>query len=310
VFYKTSVREIGRQVPPAAFFSDGEGGTVGGGGNFVTFFQNRVSEGRHALLMRLIFLNILALIIGAAISYWLARRALKPIEDAMDAQTRFSSDASHELRTPLTALRTRNEVTLRKRQLDTAEAKKVIRSNLDEIIKLENLTDGLLKLSRKNGRDIVKQPVLLQEIANEAMNRVIESAQAKSIKIDEEVPPVRVMADNQGLTQAVVILLDNAIKYSPDNSSIVIGGHRAAKYGVIRVTDKGPGIRATDLPHIFERFYRADSSRTKDGENGYGLGLAIAQKIVEQHGGEIQVQSEQGEGSTFSIRIPLADPPQ
>ncbi len=168
VFYRTSAHELGRQLPPSSFYGQRGLDNLGPDG-FNQFFRDRIAEGRSTLLHRLILLNLLALIVGAGISYYLARRTLKPIEEAMDAQARFSSDASHELRTPLTAIRTRNEVTLRKPHLTAGQAKEVINSNLQEVIKLEKLSDGLLRLSRENGNGLVKAPVSLQEIAGEAM---------------------------------------------------------------------------------------------------------------------------------------------
>jgi two-component system sensor histidine kinase CiaH len=268
--------------------------------------QKRVSSIRSDLLRRLIMLNAAALVFGAALSYYLARRTLQPIEAAMDAQTRFSSDASHELRTPLTALRARNEVALRKSTLTLTEAKEIIRNSIDQTIKLERLSDGLLRLSRDNHRGLEKKSISLEEIANTAMNGIIESAQAKGIAVDEAVPDIKVVGDTQGLLQAVTILLENAIKYSENASVIHITGSVEGKHGLLSVQDEGLGIRAVDLPHIFERFYRADHARTKHGEYGYGLGLSIADKLVAQNEGEITVESTIGEGSTFTIRLPLA----
>ncbi len=304
VFYRTGAQEIGRQLPPPSFYGD----QFGTPGIFDDFFRRRISEGRHELLVRLILLNILAVSIGAGISYYLARRTLTPIEHAMDAQARFSSDASHELRTPLTAIRTRNEVALRKPKLGLSEAKDVIKSNLEEAIKLEKLSDGLLRLSRQNGKDLPKAPVLLGEVANDAMNQFIKPAQAKNIKIEDSVPEIKVLGDTASLTQAVAVLIDNAVKYGNDGDTIHLEGYTRAGQGFLTVRDTGPGIRASDLPHIFDRFYRADHSRSRMGGDGYGLGLSIAQKIVEQHGGEISASSALGEGSAFMIKLPLLEP--
>lgn len=312
VFYRTSIHALGRQIPPPSIYgegfrTDGGGGIVGNGNGdgFTTFFTQRISEGRSDLLARLVLLNILAFFIGSIISFFLARASLEPIEEAMEAQSRFSSDASHELRTPLTAIRTRNEVALRKPKLSTAEAKQVIQSNLDEVIKLEMLSEGLLRLARQDGKPLELSAVDLDEVATEAINKVIEPAQAKNITIDETVPKISVQADSASLAQAIKILLDNAIKYSPTKSKVMVSGYKKGKHGFLQVKDEGQGIKAADLPLIFDRFYRADNARTKQGDNGYGLGLSIAQKIIEQHGGDITAKSTVDKGSTFTIKLAL-----
>ncbi len=263
--------------------------------------QQRVQALREALQRRLILFNAGALIVGTGISYFLARRTLAPIEAAIDLQARFSSDASHELRTPLTALRARSEVALHDPHLTLAEAKRVIKDDVEQTHKLEQLAEGLLRLSRQDN-PWKKQSVSLQEIANDAMNTVIPQAKSQHIIIEEHVPHVQVYADRQGLAQAVVILLENAIKYSPEGSTVYLGGSVDGKIAQLSVRDEGSGIHDKDLPHIFERFYRADVSRSKQG---HGLGLSIAQKIITQQDGTITVRTAMGTGSVFTLTIPL-----
>lgn len=265
--------------------------------------EQQVASFRRELLYRLLLFNAGALLVGTVISYFLARRTLRPIEEAMALQARFSSDASHELRTPLAALRTNGEVALRDTSLTLAQAKKVIKNSVEQTYKLERLADALLRLAREDKRSLVKRPVSLVEIANEAMNATITRAQAKRITIEENAPHVLVLADRENIIQAVRIVLDNAIKYSPKGTHIHIEGSSEGAYATLRIKDEGMGIAAHDLPHIFERFYRADASRNQDG---YGLGLSIAHKIVSQHGGTISAQSSAGHGSVFIITLPLA----
>ena len=306
VFYNTSSRELGRQVPtpsvlrgyvtivPRAGFPDYRG-----------FFQQRIEEGRGDLLGKLIVLNVLTLFGGACLSYYLARRTLRPIERAMEAQSRFASDASHELRTPLAAIQTENEVALRASDLSLKRAKELLRSNLEEVKRLRDMSDDLLRLARGDkGTEL--QPVWLDDIAVEAMNHVIKAAQAKNISIEEAVSHLQIQGDAHSLTRALIVLLDNAVKYSGDDSTVKIFGAVHGKVAAIRVEDRGAGIAAEQLPHIFDRFYRADQARSKQQVSGYGLGLSIAKKIVEQHHGQIHVRSTLGEGSTFTIRLPLA----
>lgn len=310
MFYNTSSHQLGRQLPPDSYFNTSPDGLPGGFGsrrqNVNEFLQARIDEGRSALLIRLVWLNILALIGGGVVSYYLARRTLEPIEEAMDAQTRFVSDASHELRTPITALQATNEVALRKPKLSIAEAKDLLQYNVEEAVKLKLLSDGLLGLLKQEHDAPQTTTVSLQDIIGEAMNRVVQYAVKKGITINDEVPNVEVLGNKQTLAQVVTILLDNAVKYSHPKGTIYLEGNTKGKYAYLNVRDEGVGIKASDIPHIFERFYRADSSRSKENKEGYGLGLSIAHKIIEQHNGEISVQSTIEHGSTFILKLPLA----
>ena len=280
-----------------------------------TYLEARAEEAHHALLERLIILNLIALAAGSALSYYLARRTLTPIEENMEAQAQFVSDASHELRTPLTALQTTNEVALRKPKLSEAEARDLLGHNVAEVAKLQALTTALLKLAKPDNPAARPVPVSLQTAASEAMNAMVAAAQAKDIAIEDKVPDIRVLGDPTALAQSVAILLDNAIKYSPQGSTIHLSGGKAGRHGSITVTDQGQGIAAKDLPHIFDRFYRADQSRTRSigtsirpesHTDGYGIGLSLAKKLVHQMDGEILASSIEGKGSSFAIRLPLA----
>lgn len=266
--------------------------------NYYHYIQRR-------MLTRLALLNGGVLVGGSFLSVYLARRTLRPIERAMEAQSRFTSDASHELRTPLAAIKAENEVALRKSGLTLPRAKQLLQSNLEEITRLQQLSEGLLRLT--SGRhDMPVQPVWLDEVGNDAMNHVIKLAQAKDIAIEDTVPHVQVLADAQTLAQSIVILLDNAIKYSPAKSTIHMQGKSSGKHILLEVRDEGIGIAASQVSHIFDRFYRADRSRTSQSVSGYGLGLSIAKQLVEQQHGQIAVVSELDAGSTFTIRLPRA----
>lgn len=312
VFYNTSAGELSRQLPPNSFYSTAapDDSRSGNGGqphhDFDKFFQDRIDEGRHALLTRLITLNGLALVVGGLLSYALARRTLRPIEDAMDAQNQFVSDASHELRTPLTALQTTNEVALRKPKLTLTEARGLIQSNVEETIKLKALSDGLLGLLKQDKQPLARATVALPEVMQQALDQIVILAQAKKLTITDTVPRLTVLGNQQGLIQVLTILLDNAIKYSPRKGTIYIDAKAKGKYVYVTVRDEGAGITPEDLPHIFNRFYRADTARTNSSQHGYGLGLPIAKKIIEQHYGEIQVMATPKRGATFTVRLPLA----
>lgn len=260
---------------------------------------------RH-LKGRLVIFNILVLASGGAASYWLARRTLEPIEQALEGQTRFASDASHELRTPLTAMITENEVALRNKSLTKTSAVAIIKSNLEEAVKLKALAEGLLRLSNGNGKVDNPLPVDIKIITAEAIDRYQAAAQAKKIKLNDNTNDLKVMGDKASLMELISIFIDNAIKYTPAGGQINITSQSQNRNIAIKVADTGQGIKATDLPHIFERFYRADSSRHKESAGGYGLGLSIAKKIVEAHHGHIEVASTPDKGTVFTIVLPAA----
>ena len=273
---------------------------------FEQFRLDQLQESRKRLSQNIWLVNLAILLAGGAGSYWFARRSLKPIQDAMDAQSRFTADASHELRTPLAAMQTEIEVVLRDPKLDQEMAANILRSNLEEIAKLKSLSDGLLRLARENGKSTPVESVTLEKITKEAVNQVSSLANDKEITITNSVSDITVLGDEQNLVELAVILLDNAIKYSEPKTTVKLSSKKHNKYGYLTVADQGQGIKASDLPHIFDRFYRADSSRSKEKVAGYGLGLSIAKKIADLHKGTIEAKSTPGKGSTFTVRLPLA----
>jgi two-component system, OmpR family, sensor histidine kinase CiaH len=265
--------------------------------------QYTVSQQR--LLGQLVLLNIGVLVVGAAASYWLARRTMRPIEDALEAQNRFTADASHELRTPLAAMKTEIEVSLRDPSLSKDEMRELLQSNLEEIDRLSSLSQGLLTLAR-NAEKSKAAPLPIKPLTEEVIKRYKPLADAKHIQFKKELGDIKVMADEKSVDLLISILLDNAIKYSPEKTAITIRTERKDGHGLVSVIDQGPGIAAADLPHIFERFFRADSSRTKEQVAGNGLGLSIAQKTAAALNGTIIAKSEPEHGSTFTLRLPIA----
>jgi len=236
--------------------------------------------------------NVAVLVIGGAASLYMARRTLGPIEQAMEAQARFTADASHELRTPLTAMQTEIEVALRDKNMSAQEGRELLASNLEEVNKLRSLSNGLLALANQDKENFVPKPVSTKTILNAATSRTAKAATQKQITIDNRADNLSVHGDHDGLTQLFAILLDNAIKYSPVGTNIEITSTVKGSNAHISVADHGDGIKPEDLPHIFDRLYRADRSRSKEQIDGYGLGLSIAKKIVELHKGAIDVTSK------------------
>lgn len=274
--------------------------------DYNSFRDAQAEEARRHLRGNLVLLNIGTLVVGGALSYYLAKRTLEPIELALEAQTRFAGDASHELRTPLTAIQTEIEVALRDKNLTKEGARRQLESNLEEVAKLKALADSLLRLARTEGGKIQKKPVKLADAYKQAEARVAPAAAAKGIKLSFDGLPLSIRCDREALTELLVILLDNAVKYSDPNTQVVVGATQHGGAAVITVQDQGRGISGVDLPHVFDRFYRADRSRSSDNASGHGLGLAIAKQIVDAHDGTIVADSEVGKGTTITVKLPLS----
>jgi len=261
------------------------------------------NEAAHRLLIRLLGFNALVLLTAGLASYLLARRTLLPIEQAHQQQQRFTADVSHELRTPLTAIRMESEVALLNDKTKTSELRSTLASNLEEVGKLETLINNLLRLTRLEETELRSNFTSTKtgDIVDEAVSQVRKNADAAGITITADVKSATTTGDKESLVQLLVILLDNAIKYSPPKSEILVKTEGLA----ISVKDHGTGIEADALEHIFERFYRADSARTRgDNTEGFGLGLSIAKMIADLHYADITLTSTPGKGTTATLTLP------
>lgn len=262
-----------------------------------------VNETKNRILIMLIEINSIIFIVSGGLGYFLAGRTLRPIKDMVDEQNRFITDASHELRTPLTSLRSEIEVNLRDKNLKLNDAKALLNSNLEEVISLQSLTNNLMDLAqyqKKNG-GLVFEKLSLSVVIEESVKKILPLADKKKIIINNQAQDYDIKGNKQSLTQLFIILLDNAVKYSRNNSEITITTHKTNGTIVVDVKDKGIGIDKKDLPFIFDRFYRAGSSRSKETAAGYGLGLSIAKEIANLHRGKLTVKSSLGKGTIFSV---------
>ncbi|HWS49254.1 MAG TPA: HAMP domain-containing sensor histidine kinase [Candidatus Methanoperedens sp.] len=268
--------------------------------------EELLRESKKRLFIFLAEINGVILIISGSLGYFLAGKTLSPIQKMLEEQKRFVSDASHELRTPLTALKSMFEVGLRDKKMNLKEARMLIGDGIEETDKLKKLSDSLLELARENtnGQKMLVEKVSTFAITDEAIKNVSIKAKNKKIKIVNKVRPFFVLGNKDKLTELLVILLDNALKYSPNNSLVKISTKKSKGQIIIKVKDQGQGIEKKDIPYIFERFYRADSARGRIDEGGYGLGLAIAKKIIDEHNGKISVKSVVDQGSEFKIYLP------
>lgn len=263
-------------------------------------------DAAHRVLIRLILLNILVLLSAGYLSYILARKTLEPIELAHEQQKRFTSDVSHELRTPLTALRMESEVALLNPHSSQKELRKTIESNLEEVTKLDILINNLLKLSRLEVEKLQDNfhKVHSRKIIEAAVGKLASAAKERDIEIKSDLNDAIVYGDKESLLQVLIILLDNAIKYSSPKQIISLSSSDLKEEVMWRIEDHGKGIHPDDLKHIFNRFYQAESSRNKTSQNGYGLGLSIAKMITDIHNGNIVIESKVGDGTIATIYLP------
>ncbi len=269
---------------------------------------DQLNESQDNLQLDLIYLNLIILIISSFLSYFLAKQSMRPIEDALYSQNCFTADASHELRTPLTAMRTEVEVALRDKDINLDEAKTLLASNLEEIAKLESLSNALLKVARSQEAATANfEQISLPDLVVEAYNKIESLAKKKSVHFSfkSQAKDLIVRGDMPSLKELFVILFDNAIKYSDKDSKVEVALAKDKKHAIVTVKDRGVGIKASDLAYIFNRFYRVDGSRSKEKSEGYGLGLSIARNIAETHNGVITVTSQLGQGSEFKLTLPI-----
>lgn len=234
----------------------------------------------------------------------LARKSLVPVQQSMERMRRFVADASHELRTPATVLRTRAEVALQ-RSRSVEEYADLLEQVRRESERLGRLVDGLLLLAAadEDALPMRRQSVYLDDLLVQAseLARALAAPQGVALELGsfEEAP---IEADPDLVRQLCLILLENAVKYTPSSGTVHADVTANAVTCRLAVRDTGPGIDPETLPHVFERFYRADPARAREG--GSGLGLAIAKSIADAHGATIHVDSTPGEGTTVQVAFP------
>lgn len=260
----------------------------------------------EVLAGRILVVDLSVLILAALGAYVLAGRTLQPIAAAMERQQHFASAASHELRTPLTALRGTMEVALLHRRTPE-EYERVLRETVTEVERMSLLVSNLLAVVRAE-RDIDALqlvPVDMAAVAREAAEAARPLARQKQHALELTLDgPAPVRADPPKLRQTVSTLLDNAVSYTPTGGTIRLVVRQARGQVVLDVRDSGPGIAPEHLPHLFEPFYRVEAARDRDA-NHLGLGLALAAWIVRAHKGHLSVESHVGQGTVFTITLPL-----
>ena len=228
------------------------------------------------------------------------------LENLDSSRNQFVSDASHELKTPLASMKILSEALLTQPDAPVELYREFMTDINAEIDRLSLVINDLLTLVKtdKGMETLILAPVEWNELLARIVNTVEPLARKKHITISYEYSEVTLQADELWLQQLCTNLIDNAIKYSPENTTVTVTLTQTLSSAVFSVADQGIGISEENLPHLFERFYRVDKARSRQA-GGTGLGLSIVKQIVDQHGGSIEVQSQLNKGTTFTVTLPL-----
>ncbi|HEV7951843.1 MAG TPA: ATP-binding protein [Candidatus Saccharimonadales bacterium] len=299
VIYSIALSEIGARI--ANLQNSSSPMFAGDVSLFNLFRAAQLHEAQNNLIGSLVITNLIIWFAGGFGSYYLARRTLRPIEEAHEAQSKFTSDASHELRTPLASMKIELEVALRDPSTAKAEMRELLESNLEEVNRLTKLSHTLLQLSKLEHDEIVRENVDISRLSKTVIERFNKIHPRITLHDRRN---VQALANESNVEELLTILIDNALKYSPIDTTVTVTLVKQRQMSGFKVVNAGEGIPAESLPHIFNRFYRADASRTGSAKNGYGLGLSLAKKIVELHDGELTVSSAVDQDTTFQVMLP------
>lgn len=270
-----------------------------------------IVDSEFASLRNLLIIIGTGLVIGMLsiilAGYYLAKRAMIPIQESWEKQQQFVADASHELRTPLAVINSNAELMLRHPSHTVEEESIRVTNIVREVRRMTKLVSDLLTLARSdaNQSELKLGSVNMSELIGIVAEQFIPLAEMEGLTLQATADDqLELTADRERLHQLLVILLDNAIKYTPPPGEILITGNRQGNNLVVTVEDSGQGIAPEDLPRVFDRFYRGDKVRSRE-KGGTGLGLSIAKWIVEQHDGKIGVENRPGGGTKFNIILPI-----
>ena len=254
---------------------------------------------------RLGIANVGGLVLVAGAAFLLAKVTLRPLEQAIALQRQFTNDASHDLRTPLAVIRTETSAALAGGSSLSVEAAERLDIIDEQAKRMERLIDQLLTLSHVDADSALdREPADLAAVVNGVVRDLKPLAEARQIDVRlARSESAVVLGDELKLSQMVGNLVDNAIKYSPDRSAVDVAVWQNRDAAYLTVTDQGMGIPAAETERIFLRFHRADRTGG-NGRSGHGLGLPLCRWIARAHGGEVSVESHEGAGSTFTVRLP------
>lgn len=268
---------------------------------------NQIQHSLKNFRMIVVGCMIVFWLLSIGVSYWLSSVSMKPILKAWQKQQEFVENASHELRTPLTIIQNRLEGLFRKPDHTILDESESIAQALNETRRLSGLTTDLLAIARSDANQLTldKEDVATEEFLKEVSAPFQEIAEIKEKNFVMQVGKAPIVSmDRKKIVQVFVILLDNALKYTKQGDEIRLVVSPSSKWWEVHVMNTGPTISDEGKHHLFDRFYREDKSRSKE-TGGYGLGLAIAKQIIEEHHGSITVSDLSPQGADFCVRLPL-----
>lgn len=285
-----------------------------GGVMYLAFADMGSASGWRSLAATLAVVEVAALAVFFVISLFFSRWALRPVARAWTQQRRFVADASHDLKTPLTVILANTSIALEHPERSVASQSQWLESTQHEAEAIQSLVGDLLALAKMDEEEAAAQSGAARPAFEEVdLSDVIEGevlqfesvAFERGVKLESQVEPgIELRGNEQRLRRLAGTLIDNACKYVDDGGAVNVSLSRAGKQAKLEVRNTGAPISPEDLPHVFDRFYRADKART-GGAGGHGLGLAIARAIAEEHGGTLTVSSTQAEGTAFTATLPL-----
>lgn len=285
-----------------------------GGVMYLAFADMGSASGWRALAATLAVVEVAALAVFLVISLFFSRWALRPVARAWTQQRRFVADASHDLKTPLTVILANTSIALEHPERSVASQSQWLESTQHEAEAMQGLVGDLLTLAKMDEEEAAAQSGAARPALEEVdLSDVIEGevlqfesvAFERGVKLGSQVEPgIKLRGNEQRLRRLAGTLIDNACKYVDDGGAVDVALSRAGKQAKLDVRNTGAPISPEDLPHVFDRFYRADKART-GGVGGHGLGLAIARAIAEEHGGTLTASSTQAEGTAFTATLPL-----
>ena len=266
-------------------------------------FRSNIEDIENTIM----YVDFFLLFLVSGLGYIIAGKILNPIKKNMETQKRFLADASHDLRTPLAIMKSESQVLFQSNSRIIDEYKQVIGSNIEEINKMTDLVEDLLHIARNESirsETILSEDVNLQKLIEKLISRIKLESNKKNIRINVEGTIISSIKGNaNNLERAIQNILKNAINYTPKDGKIKVSLNQERNSCSIKVLDTGVGIKESDLPYVFDRFYKAEHSR--NDASGSGLGLPIAKQIIEQHGGTIKIVSKLNNGAEIIITIPL-----
>ncbi len=267
--------------------------------------ESVIGKTTDQLQTTILFIDFAILLISSGLSYFLAGKTLKPIQQAMERQKQFTADASHELRTPLSVMQTNLEVALREKEWNKDKERALIAGAIDEVKLMTGLTEDLLTLSKleskKKNYSFTKINItkIIEQVVKKMRNIAIERNVQLSI---ERSVTVFIHGDAEALQRLIMNIVSNAIHFTPAGGYVRATVEQNNGKAIVSIQDAGIGIPKEELPHVFERFYRVDKARGQNDRTG--LGLAIAEEIARRHHGVINIESELGKGTTVTISFP------